>query len=433
MNNLSLWIGVFAALCLFGAGGCLVLGLWLKRVLQEKQRLIDELALAKVQAHQEIMALTGELMATKERTKLFEDAHAAMTDRFSALSHSAADQLLKRAEENFQAREKLALERMGSILTPVSESLVRFEAKVQALESERAKDSGGLKSQIEGLMAATNASRITSEKLASALRRGAGIQGRWGEETLKNVLQTAGLTHYDFLEQESVETSQGRQRPDVLVRLPGQGAGGVFVIDAKVNLTAFLEAMEAQDEPSKTQYLRAHAQGLRAHVNDLAKKAYWEPFADRAPDFVALFVPGDGFLAAALEIMPDLMSEAMNKKVIIVTPTTLFALCKAVSYGWRVEDSLKNAGEVAELGRGLYDRLSTMGGHISGLGKSLQSTLDRYNDFVGSMETKVLTQARRFKDLGADQPGKELSELKSLEGAPRSLRKLELFDNEPKS
>jgi len=321
MNNFSLWLGILGVLCLFGAGGCLILGLWLRRLLAEKNNLVQSLGVAQAQAHRDVLTLNGELMAARERTKLFEDAHAAMTDRFTALSHTAADQLLKRAEENFQAREKLALERMGSILTPVSESLVRFEAKVTALESERAKESGGLKAQIEGLMAATNASRMTSEKLASALKRGAGIQGRWGEETLKNVLQTAGLTHYDFLEQESVETSQGRQRPDVLVRLPGQGAGGVFVIDAKVNLTAFLEAMEAPDEASKAHHLRAHAQGLKAHVTDLAKKAYWEPFADRAPDFVALFVPGDGFLAAALDILPDLMTEAMNKKVIIVTPT----------------------------------------------------------------------------------------------------------------
>lgn len=373
----------------------------------------------------ENMSLRLEINTQNERLRLTQDAHEAMSARFAVLSHEAAETLLKRAEENFVAREKMALERMSSALLPVRESLTRFEEKVGALEAERQKDSGGLKAQIEGLMTAQSQAKAVTEKLANALRRGAGTQGRWGEETLRNVLQAAGLSRFDFIEQVSISTDEGRFRPDVLVRLPGERGGeGVFVIDAKVNLSAFLEAMETPDEAAKEAHLLRHTNALKAHVKDLAAKAYWDQFHDRAPDFVAMFVPGDGFLAAALERSPDLLTEAMAKKVIIVTPTTLFALCKAVSYGWRAEDSMKNAAAVAEIGRELYARLSTLGGHVLGLGKSLNHAVEKYNDFVGSLETKVLTQARRFEELGVDHTGKEIGEPRPIDTAAREVRKL---------
>lgn len=370
-----------------------------------------------------------ELSAVKERARLIEDAHAAMSARFEVLSHQAADQLLKRAEESFVAREKLALERMDSALKPVAETLVKFEEKVRLIESERQKEAGGLKAQIEGLLQVSQATKDATHKLANTLRRGAGVQGRWGEETLRNVLQSAGLTRFDFVEQLSTDTDEGRRRPDVVVKLPGDKGDGVFVIDAKANLTAFLEATETADEVLREAHLVRHAQGLKNHVKDLAQKAYWEQFRDQSPDFVAMFVPGDGFLAAALERQPDLMNDAMQKRVIIVTPSTLFALCKAVSYGWRVEDSMKNASQIADLGRELYARLSTMGNHVLGVGKALNQAVDKYNDFVGSLETKVLTQARRFEDLSVQVEGKKIEEAKRLENRTKPLNKLEHSPN----
>lgn len=372
--------------------------------------------------------LTADLSVAKERARNLEDAKAAMSEQFQLVSHQAmqasSDSLLKRAEESFAAREKLALERMTSSLRPVSETLTRFEAQVKAMEEARSKNSGELEQQIRQLLSASDQTREVTQKLANSLRRGAGVQGRWGEETLRNVLQAAGLTRFDFIEQHNLDTDEGRRRPDVVVRMPGDKSNGVFVIDSKVNLTAFLDAMEALDDEAREVALQRHAQGLRNHVRDLAGKAYWDQFRDQSPDFVALFIPGDGFLAAALDRMPQLMNEAMDKKVIIVTPTTLFALCKAVAYGWRVEDQMRNASHIADLGRELYARLSVMGDHVSGMGTALGRAVEKYNAFIGSLESKVLTQARRFEELQVEHQGRPLPELTAVESQPREPNKL---------
>ncbi|UDF04254.1 DNA recombination protein RmuC [Asticcacaulis sp. AND118] len=366
----------------------------------------------------------AEVSQLRERARNLEDARAAMSEHFQAASQQALAQsteaLLKRAEENFVAREKLALERMGHTLKPVAETLGRFEAQVKEMEESRAKDTGGLKEQITHLMQASVATREVTQKLANALRRGAGVQGRWGEETLRNVLESAGLTRFDFTEQLTLDTELGRRRPDVTVKLPG----GVFVIDAKANLTAYLEAIEATDEAIREEALQRHARALQQHVRDLSAKAYWDQFREQSPDFVAMFVPGDGILSMALERMPHLMTEAMDRKVIIVTPTTLFALCKAVAYGWRAEEQIHNAHEVAAVGRELYSRLSVMGGHVAALGKNLGTAVDKYNAFVGSLESQVLTQARRFEDLKVSHEGKEIVEAAPLDVQPRPLSKL---------
>ena len=372
--------------------------------------------------------VTAELSAAKERSRNLEDAKAAMSEQFQLVSHKAmqasSDSLLKRAEESFVAREKLALERMNSSLQPVSETLNRFEAQVKAMEEARSKNSGELEQQIKQLLTASDQTREVTQKLANSLRRGAGVQGRWGEETLRNVLQAAGLTRFDFIEQHNLDTDEGRRRPDVVVRMPGDKSNGVFVIDSKVNLTAFLDSMDALDDEAREAALQRHTQALRQHVRDLAGKAYWDQFKDQSPDFVALFIPGDGFLAAALDRMPQLMNEAMDKKVIIVTPTTLFALCKAVAYGWRVEDQMKNASHIADLGRELYARLSVMGDHVHGLGGALGRAVEKYNAFVGSLESKVLTQARRFEELQVEHQGKPMPDLTAIEAQPKVANKL---------
>ncbi|MBW8880490.1 MAG: DNA recombination protein RmuC [Asticcacaulis sp.] len=370
-----------------------------------------------------------ELAALRERARSLEDARTAMSEQFQMASQQAmqvsTDAMLKRAEESFVARETLALERMDSSLKPVAEHLTRFEAQVKAMEEARAGDTGGLKQQIADLLSASIATREVTQKLTGALRRGAGVQGRWGELMLRNVLEAAGLSsRFDFVEQQNLETEEGRRKPDVVVKLPG--GNGVFAIDSKVNLTAYLAASEAEDEPTRALHIRSHAQALRSHFVDLSRKAYWDQFKDQvSPDFVAMFVPGDGMLAAALEQEPELMTEAMKNKVIIVTPSTLFALCKAVAYGWRVEDQMKNANEIAVLGRDLYARLSVMGGYVASLGKSLGSAVDRYNEFIGSLETRVLPKAREFERFQADHEGKALPDLKAIEDQPRAAVKLQ--------
>ena len=307
----------------------------------------------------------------------------------------------------------------------MSETLAKFEAQVAAIEKSRAEDSGGLKSQIEAVLKASVDTQAEARKLSAALRRGAGVQGRWGEQTLSNVLEAAGLTRFDFTEQTSTETEEGRRRPDVIVRMPG---GGVFVIDAKCSLNAFLEGQDCAEEALREGHYLRHAQSVKAHMQGLSAKAYWEQFkAEGSPDFVAMFVPGDGFLAAALDRLPDLMTEAMDRRVVMVTPTTLFALCKAVAYGWRVEEQAKNADKIAEAGRDLHKRVFAMTKHVLKLGDSLTRSVGAYNDFAGSLERNVLTQARRFEALSAGS-GEALPEAPVVEDHVRPLAKLTLIE-----
>jgi DNA recombination protein RmuC len=365
-------------------------------------------------ARNRVLAAERETLAADARTEAARSAEAV------------AQQLVTRATEAFQAQDRVARERLEAQLKPVKETLGKFQEHVTALEKARAEETGGLKAQIAELMKASVSTQDEARKLSSALRRGAGVQGRWGEQTLRNVLEAAGLNHrFDFDEQVSVDGDEGRRRPDVTVRMPG---GAVFAVDAKVSLNAFLEAQEATDDAAREAALARHAQSLRAHLQGLSSKAYWDQLKDRTPDFVAMFVPGDGYLAAALERAPELMSEAMDKRVLIVTPTTLFALCKAVAYGWRVEEQTENAGKIVELGRELYKRVVDMGGHALALGRALDSAVGKYNAFVGSLETRVLTQARRFEEISADHEGKELPALEPVETAVRPLSKLSSED-----
>ncbi len=369
------------------------------------------------------------LTEARTRLELVEASRETMADFLKAQAaqsaQAVAEQMVVRATETFQAQDRIARERMEAQLKPVAETLSKFQEQVAALEKARAEDTGGLKAQIAALMQASVETQGEARKLSAALRRGAGVQGRWGEQTLRNVLEAAGLQNrFDFEEQFSLETEEGRRRPDVKVKMPG---GGVFAIDAKASLNAFLEAQECPDDAAREQCLARHAQSLKAHMQGLSAKAYWDQFkAEGSPDFVAMFVPGDGFLAAALERQPDLLSEAMDKRVLIVTPTTLFALCKAVAYGWRAEEQTANAAKVATLGRELYKRLSVMGGHAAAVGKALESAVGKYNQFVGSLESQVLVSARRFEDLSVDHEGKELPELTPVESTPRQLSRPEL-------
>ena len=384
-------------------------------------------AVAWRRAQARVAALSLDLVRAEERARALEAGQAAAGQLLRAqaaeTAEKVAEQLVTRAAESFRSQEVIATARLEAQLKPVAETLEKFEKQVQAIEKARAEDTGGLKQQIEAVLKASNETQFEARKLSAALRRGAGVQGRWGEQTLRNVLEAAGLTaRFDFEEQFSVDTDEGRRRPDVKVRMPG---GGVFVIDAKCSLNAFLEAQECADETSREACLVRHAQSVKTHMTGLSAKAYWDQFkSEGSPDFVAMFVPGDGFLAAALDRLPDLMTEAMDRRVVMVTPTTLFALCKAVAYGWRVEEQAANADKIAALGKELYKRLSVMGGHAASMGKALESAVGKYNAFVGSLESQVMSQARRFEDLAVDHEGKELPELASVEAGVRPLAKL---------
>jgi len=359
--------------------------------------------------------------AAELRVELLREQADLVSAQVAQSATGVAEAILRKNEEAIHNREQLAQARLEAQLKPVAETLQKFQEQVALVEKVRAEETGGLKEQIAAMLAASTATQDEARKLSAALRRGAGVQGRWGEQTLRNVLEAAGLSHrYDFDEQTTTDTDEGRRRPDVTVRLPG---GGVFVIDAKCSLNAFLEMQDATDEAAREACGARHVQSVRGHVQGLSAKAYWDQF-DNSPDFVAMFVPLDSAMAAALDRAPDLMTEAMDKRVVIVTPTTLFALCKAVVYGWRVEEQAANAQKVAELGRELYKRIAVMGGHAGSVGKALEAAVARYNQFVGSLETQVLTQARRFEELKVDHEGRKVELLEPLDTAVRPLAKL---------
>jgi DNA recombination protein RmuC len=374
-----------------------------------------------------VVAVAAVAWALWERSKgrmQAENARVQAELVSSQVAQSAAgvaEAILKKNEEAIHNREQLAQARLEAQLKPVAESLQKFQEHVALVEKTRVEETGGLKEQIAALLLASTATQDEARKLSSALRRGAGVQGRWGEQTLRNVLEQAGLSSFcDFTEQASTDTEEGRRRPDVVVKLPG---GGVFVIDAKCSLNAFLELQDAEGDEAREAAGLRHVQSVRGHVAGLSAKAYWDQF-DGSPDFVAMFVPLDSALAAAVDRAPTLMTEAMDRKVVIVTPTTLFALCKAVVYGWRVEEQAANARTIAELGRELYKRIATMGAHAGSVGKALEAAVARYNQFVGSLETQVLTQARRFEELKVDHEGRKVEVLEPLDTAVRPLAKL---------
>src|SRR3984957_15670858 len=365
----------------------------------------------------------GRAVRAEERARLLEANGDTLKAQAAQSAQMVAEALVRRAGGTFDAQEKLAQAKLEAQLKPVAETLAKFQLQAAAAEKVRVEETGSLKAQIAQMLTASVATQDEARKLSAALRRGAGVQGRWGEQTLRNVLEAAGLAHrFDFEEQFSVDSDEGRRRPDVKVRLPG---GAVFVIDAKCSLNAFLEAQDAVDEPAREAAMARHAQSVRGHIAGLSAKAYWDQFkAEGSPDFVAMFVPGDGFLAAALDRAPDLMTEAMDRRVLVVTPTTLFALCKAVAYGWRVEDQAKGAQQIADLGRELYKRIAVMGEHAQRLGKSLDDSVKRYNQFAGSLETQVLTHARRFEELSVDHEGRSIPELAPIDTGVRELTKL---------
>jgi DNA recombination protein RmuC len=359
--------------------------------------------------------------AAEMRVGMMQEQADLVAAHLTQSATGVAEAILKKNEEAIHNREQLAQARLEAQLKPVAESLQKFQEHVALAEKVRVEETGGLKEQIAALLMASTATQDEARKLSAALRRGAGVQGRWGEQTLRNVLDQAGLKHhYDFDEQTTTDTEEGRRRPDVTIRLPG---GGVFVIDAKCSPNAFLEMQDAPDEASREACGLRHVQSVRGHVAGLSAKAYWDQFKN-SPDFVAMFVPLDSALAAALDRAPDLMTDAMDKRVVIVTPTTLFALCKAVVYGWRVEEQAANAQKIAELGRELYKRIAVMGGHAGSVGKALEAAVARYNQFVGSLETQVLTQARRFEELKVDHEGRTVAVLEPLDTAVRPLSKL---------
>jgi DNA recombination protein RmuC len=391
-------------------------------------------ALSRLQA-----ALEKDRAIHAERLKAYGDAETKLREAFQALSADAlktnneaflslAETRLREARVeatgDIDARKK-AIE---DLLAPMARTLEEVDREIKDAERRRVENGAQLMQRIASLDTAGQSLRDETRRLTDALKR-PGVRGRWGELQLKRVVELAGMIEYcDFTEQRTFQTDDdGRIRPDVIVRLPG---GKQIVIDAKAPLDAYLRALEAPDEESRQKLLGLHAQQVRGHIAQLSAKSYFDRVAS-TPEFVVMFLPGEMFFSAALEQDPMLIECGVEKRVIPASPTTLIALLRAVAYGWQQEAMEENARKISDLGKNLYEAVRTLGARFDTLGTRLKSSLEAYNDAVGSLEGNVLVKARKFKELQAANGGEEIKPLEPIDRVPRMLQAPELVDGLP--
>ncbi len=374
-------------------------------------------------ARTDLATLKAQAGAFEARLAELKEAKDVMAAQFAEVSNKllaeAQDSFLKRADERFKQSEETAGQNLRSMLKPVSDRLSLYEETVKKAETDRTSAFDQLKGQLEGLRVGQEKVSSEAAKLVNSLRNAPKSRGRWGEQQLKNVLETCGLSeHTDFQTEVSVaggDDEGARLRPDAIVRVPG---GRALVIDAKVSLNAYQDAFGAVDEAERLIGLAAHAASMRSHVNGLGNKAYWSQFAD-APDYVIMFVPGEHFLSAALEHDPTLWDFAFDKRVLLATPTNLIAIARTVAAVWRQENLAKEARQIGELGKELYERLAKAAGDLRKVGGGLTSAVNNYNSFVSSFESRALVTARKFRDLNIDTGSREIEDVPPVEALAR--------------
>ncbi|HEY8309215.1 MAG TPA: DNA recombination protein RmuC [Gemmatimonadaceae bacterium] len=393
---------------------------------------IEQLGAADVKCAALAAQLDAERKSNGEKIAVMEKAEVRLREAFQSMGAEA----LRQNSESFLQLAKTSLTEMQQssssdlelrqqaiteLVSPIKETLEKMDGTLHKVELARV---GSYESLIEQVRSMGDAQRELSgrtKQLGDALRAPT-VRGRWGEMQLKRVCEMAGmLDHCDFTEQTSVDTGDGKLRPDLTVRLPG---GKVIIVDAKAPLMAYLEATECGDEQERERLMRDHSRQVRDHMVKLGQKTYWGQF-DATPEFVVMFLPGETFFSAALQYDPGLIEYGVDQHVIPSSPTTLIALLRSIAYGWQQDHVAKNAEEISTLGKEMYARISTFSNHFDTLRRGLEKSVEAYNSAVGSLERKVLPQARRFKDLGAGT----VAEIDALESIDLTMRKLDMPDS----
>lgn len=388
--------------------------------LGERAARADGLAQQLDAAREENARFRAERAAFEEQKRLLEESRANLLKEFentgAAVLNRAQEAFLKRAEERLGHSEKASEEKLKALLSPVGDRLKSYEEQVKALEEKRVDAFGQLAGVIEEMRKGQDEVKREAQRLGNSLTNAPKARGRWGEKALQNLLEQCGLAqHTDFVMEHSIDTEDGRLRPDAIVRIPG---GKVLVIDSKVSLNAYQEAFEADNDDARARALAEHVKSMRNHVQTLGNKSYQSQFED-APDYVVMFVPGEHFVAAALEADPDLWNFAFDKRVLLATPTNLVAIARTVAQVWRQDGLAKEAQEIGRMGAELYDRLATAAEHLKRVGSGLDTAVNNYNKFVGSFERNVLSSGRRLAEKGVEIGKREIDEVPQVASAPR--------------
>jgi DNA recombination protein RmuC len=410
-------IALLAALAGFTIGAMAAL-LWRERREQALRAELEQLR-AKIRSETEALAerdLAMQRMRDQLQAAFGELARDSLQSN-SELFLKLARERLAREQADAAASLKEREVAIEGLVQPIREALNKAETQIQSIERERIDAFAGIKNQMEMLAGGQLALSRETRNLVTALRR-PDVRGRWGEMTLRRLVELAGLSaHADFSEQQQLFTESGAVRPDMIVHMPERRD---IVVDVKTPLDAYLAAIEAQSDEERARELRRHAQLVGARVRELSSKQYWSQF-EHSPDFVVMFLPGDQFLSAALQVNPDLIDESLRQNVMLATPTSLVALLKTVALGWKQAALAENAAEIRRLGEDMFKRLAVFGEHLGRLGKSLGSSVDFFNKAVGSLETQVLPAARRFPELGL-RVNREIEVLEPIDAAPRVPR-----------